>query len=53
MANPNPQSVPQKFYGVREVGYTQYYEKQDKLAEIMRFGKRMYSDHKMTSEELL
>jgi|DEB0MinimDraft_12_1074336.scaffolds.fasta_scaffold15499_5 hypothetical protein len=35
------------------MGYTQYYEKQDRLAEIMKFGKRVFSDNKLTSEELL
>lgn len=50
MANPNPQHVPNRFKGVRDIGYKQFYENQDPLAEFIRFGKKVNYDQKMTND---
>jgi ribosomal protein S17 len=41
------------YKGVREIGYKDHYEKQDKLAELVKFGKKVYTEAYTTNEDLL
>lgn len=53
MANPNPQNVPVKFQGVRQLGYRHYYEQADPLQEVIRFGKKVNYELKLTNDEIM
>jgi hypothetical protein len=53
MANPNPQPGANKFKGVRDVGYRYFYENADPLQEVIRFGRKVNYDQKMSNDELL
>ena len=52
MANPNPQPYPQRFKGVRELGYKQF-EKQIDPTDVIRFGKKVNYDNKLTSDQVM
>jgi hypothetical protein len=53
MANPNPQNVPIKFKGVRQLGYRHYYENADPLQEVIKFGKKVNYELKLTNDEIM
>lgn len=53
MANPNPQNVPVKFQGVQQLGYRHYYENADPLQEVIRFGKKVNYELKLTNDEIM
>ena len=50
MANPNPQNGDAIFKGPRDVGYSKFYESQNPLAEMVKFGKKVDYYKKMTSD---
>ena len=50
MANPNPQPFGQKFKGVRDLGYQNM---QIDPADIVKFGKRVDFQRKLTSDEVM
>ena len=52
-SNPNPQKEEKKRYkGVRDIGYHEYERKVDPL-DIVKFGKRVSYESKMTQEEVM
>ena len=53
MANPNPQQSGTRFKGVRDSGYKHFYENKDPLQEVIRFGRKVNYDQKVTSEEVM
>ena len=52
MANPNPQDHQPKYKGVRELGYKQYEQLLDPV-DVVKFGKRISYDNKLTNEQLV
>ena len=52
MANPNPQGFEAKFKGVREMGYSKYESVVDPT-DIVRFGKRVNYENKLTSDAVM
>ena len=52
MANPNPQPYDQRFKGVRDLGYSQY-EKQIDPTDVIKFGKRVNYESKLTSDVVM
>ena len=52
MANPNPQPFENKYKGVREMGY-QKYESVVDPTDIVKFGKRVNYEQKLTSDAVM
>lgn len=52
MSNPNPQLFGNKFYGVRDVGYSKY-EKQIDPTDVIKFGKKVNYESKMSNEQVM
>ena len=50
MANPNPQKRGMKYKGIRDVGYSVAMDADSMLGDLVRFGKRVNIDGKMTHE---
>lgn len=48
MSNPNPQRNPVRYKGVRDLGYLAY-EKMIDPTDIIKFGKRVNYENKLTS----
>jgi len=52
MANPNPQPFEVRFKGVRDMGY-QTYESVVDPTDIVKFGKRVNYENKVTSDAVM
>lgn len=52
MANPNPQKYPQKFKGVRELGY-QGFEKLIDPTDVIKFGKKVNYETRPTNDQIM
>lgn len=51
-SNPNPQLSDKHFRGVRDVGYLEYEKKIDPT-DVVRFGKKVDYDKKLTHDEVM
>lgn len=51
-SNPNPQNKTVRYRGVRDIGYYNYEKMMDPL-EILKFGKKVSYEQKMSQNELL
>lgn len=52
MANPNPQTANAKFRGVRDMGYASY-EKNIDPTDVIKFGKRVNYENKLTTDQVM
>lgn len=52
MSNPNPQRNPVRYKGVRDLGYLAY-EKMIDPTDIIKFGKRVNYENKLTSLQVM
>ena len=52
MSNPNPQIKPNKWKGVRELGYSEFVKEVDP-ADIIKFGKRCDMSKPLTNEMVM